>query len=252
MLIAGNWKMNTDVSSATELARNIVESLNEHETVAVAVCPPAINLADVARAIDGSSVHLGAQNMHFEDSGAFTGEVSADMLTAVGCRYVIIGHSERRQYFAETDESVNLKVRQATRRELIPIVCVGEHLGERQGGMARNVVSRQLSRGLEEVEITSGKDLVIAYEPVWAIGTGHTATPEQAQEMHADIRRLLTDQFGAETARQIKILYGGSMKPDNADELLRQPDVDGGLIGGASLRAESFISIIESAAAAND
>ncbi len=241
--------MNTDVSSAIELARNIVESLNEHEEVSVAICPPAVNLADVARAIDGSSVYLGAQNMHFEDAGAYTGEVSADMLTAVGCRYVIIGHSERRQYFAETDESVNLKVRRAVDRDLVPIVCVGEHLGERQSGAAHNVVARQISRGLEDVDIDSGRSLVIAYEPVWAIGTGHTATPEQAQEMHEHIRGLLSDQFGADTAGSIEILYGGSMKPDNADELLSQPDVDGGLIGGASLRAESFISIIESAAA---
>ena len=246
MLIAGNWKMNTDVSSAVELARNIVERLDEHEGVDVAVCPPAVNLADVARAIDGY-IYLGAQNMHFEERGAFTGEVSAEMLTAVGCRYVILGHSERRQYFGETDESVNLKVRRALQNELIPIICVGEHLGERQSGTAHNVVARQLNRGLEDIDVSDGRRLVVAYEPVWAIGTGHTATPEQAQEMHADIRTILAEHFGADVAGAIHILYGGSMNPENADELVGQADVDGGLIGGASLKAASFISIIETA-----
>ncbi len=247
MLIAGNWKMNTDVSSAVELARDIAESVGRHPNVDVVICPPAVNLADVAREIDGSSVVLGAQNMHFKDSGAFTGEISASMLTAVGCRFVILGHSERRQFFGETDEGVNLKAKQAIASGLIPIVCVGEHLSEREAGQAEDVVTRQVERGLHEVSVSDHHALVVAYEPVWAIGTGHTATTEQAQQMHAHIRTLLKKLYGDAVGASILILYGGSMKPDNADDLLRQPDVNGGLIGGASLRSESFISIIESA-----
>ncbi len=247
MLIAGNWKMNTDVSSAVELARDIAESIGRHPNVEVVICPPAVNLADVAREIDGSSLILGAQNMHYKDSGAFTGEVSAPMLSAVGCRFVILGHSERRQYFGETDEGVNLKAKQAVGSGLVPIVCVGEHLSEREAGQAEDVVTRQVRRGLEEVAAADSTALVVAYEPVWAIGTGHTATPEQAQQMHAHIRTLLKQLYGNQVGGTIRILYGGSMKPDNADELLRQEDVNGGLIGGASLRSESFISIIESA-----
>jgi triosephosphate isomerase len=247
MLIAGNWKMNTDVGAAVELAREIAGDIGNPSPVKVAVCPPAVNLSEVARAVNETALRIGAQNMFFEESGAFTGEISPPMLTAVGCHYVIIGHSERRQYFGEIDETVNRKTRKATEHGLVPIVCVGEHLSERDDGRAVDVVSRQVRAALEGVILATAEDLVIAYEPVWAIGTGRTATPVQAQEMHAHIRVLLRGQFGEAVGDAIEILYGGSMKPSNASELLSQKDVDGGLIGGASLSADSFVSIVDAA-----
>ena len=247
MLIAGNWKMHTDVGAAVELAREIAGDIGNPSPVKVAVCPPAVNLSEVARVVNETALRIGAQNMFFEESGAFTGEISPAMLTALGCRYVIIGHSERRQYFGELDETVNRKARKAVEHGLVPIVCVGEHLSDRDEGLAVDVVSRQVRAALAGVIVARADDLVIAYEPVWAIGTGRTASPEQAQEMHAHIRVLLRDQFGDVVGGAIEILYGGSMKPSNAEELLRQPDVDGGLIGGASLNADSFVSIVEAA-----
>ncbi len=239
--------MNTDVGAAVELAREIAGDVGNPAPVNVAVCPPAVNLSEVARAVNETALRIGAQNMFFEESGAFTGEISPAMLTAVGCHYVILGHSERRQYFGEIDETVNRKTRKAIEHGLTPIVCVGEHLKERDGGEAVDVVSRQVRAALEGVILAAAHDLVIAYEPVWAIGTGRTATPEQAQEMHAHIRVLLRDQFGQTVGDAIEILYGGSMKPSNALELLSQRDVNGGLIGGASLNADSFVSIVEAA-----
>ncbi len=239
--------MNTDVGAAVELAREIAGDIGNPAPVKVAVCPPAVNLSEVARVVNETALRIGAQDMFFEESGAFTGEISPVMLTAVGCEYVIIGHSERRQYFGEIDETVNRKVRKAIEHGLVPIVCVGEHLSERDEGRAVDVVSRQVRAALEGVMIARPDDLVIAYEPVWAIGTGRTATPDQAQEMHAHIRILLRDQFGESVGATVEILYGGSMKPSNAHELLSQKDVDGGLVGGASLNSDSFVSIVDAA-----
>lgn len=246
MLIAGNWKMNTDASSAVSLAEAIGREVGDDGGVDIAVCPPFITLDSVSVTLRGTAVRLGAQNMHQELEGAFTGEISAPMLKSVRCHYVILGHSERRQYFGETDESVNRKARVAMEHDLVPIVCVGETLEERKSGREQDVVRRQVTDALRGIEVGDPSDLVIAYEPVWAIGTGETASPQQAQDMHAFIRQLLQDQYGS-VAADIQILYGGSMKPANAEELLGQRDVDGGLIGGASLKAADFVAIIRSA-----
>ncbi|MDX1438368.1 MAG: triose-phosphate isomerase [Rubricoccaceae bacterium] len=248
MLVAGNWKMNTDLKSATRLASEVVRQTEvDSRTVQVTLCPPTVWLESVRECIRGSRVTLGAQNVHPADSGAFTGEVAAPMLSEIGCRFVIAGHSERRQYFAETDAFIGEKVRQVQKHGMVPILCVGESLTERESGHAETIVQRQLDGGLAGVRLESPENLVIAYEPVWAIGTGRTATPVQAQEIHAFIRRDLHARFG-NTGNEISILYGGSVKPDNAGELFSQPDIDGGLIGGASLSAESFASIVHSAA----
>jgi len=206
-----------------------------------------VNLDAVFDVLHGTPVRLGAQNMHDEISGAFTGEVAAPMLRAVGCHFVILGHSERRQYFGETDEGVNRKVKQAFAHRLVPIVCVGETLEERDRGDEARIVAGQLDGALAGVEPGSPQDLVVAYEPVWAIGTGRTATPEQAQEMHAMIRERLVGLYGERTGSEIDILYGGSMKPDNASSLLTMADVNGGLIGGASLKADQFAEIVRAA-----
>lgn len=242
--------MNTDLAAATKLAQDVVATVGDPGAVHVALCPPFISLDAVFGALRGSAVRLGAQNMHAADAGAYTGEIAASMLRSVGCDYVILGHSERRQYFGETDAGVNEKVKQAQANDLIPIICVGEMLDERKAGRERDVVQTQVVGALDGVAVDDPARLVIAYEPVWAIGTGETATPEQAQEMHAFIRGLLSDQYGQATARGIDILYGGSMKPGNAASLLQQPDVDGGLIGGASLKADAFGAIVSSAQAA--
>jgi triosephosphate isomerase len=249
MLIAGNWKMNTDLGGAVRLAEELVDLVKETGEVRVAVCPPFISLGSVSNVIAGSGIALGAQNLHYEDDGAYTGEISARMLLSVGCRYVIIGHSERRQYFSETDETVNRRVRKAMDAGLIPIVCVGETLDERDAGRENEVVGRQIDRGLNGIDVSDADRLVVAYEPVWAIGTGRNATPEQAQQMHAFIRTRLRALYGAAIADDVNILYGGSMKPSNSGELLAQQDVDGGLIGGASLKAADFAGIIASAPA---
>ncbi len=247
MLVAGNWKMHTDREEAIRLAKAVVAEVGDPGPVQVAVCPPFVNLEVVRQVIEGTPIRLGAQHMHHEEAGAYTGEVSASMLKSVGCRYVILGHSERRQYFGETDEGVNRKIKRALQYELIPIVCVGETLEERQAGQAAAVVERQVRAALDGVALHSAEALVIAYEPVWAIGTGHTATPDQAQEMHALIRRLLIDRYGEDIGRALHILYGGSVKPGNAADLFAQPDVDGGLIGGASLKAPDFAAIVRAA-----
>ena len=247
MLIAGNWKMNTGLAAATQLAQDVVVAVGDPGAVYVAVCPPFISLDAVFGALRGSEVRLGAQNMHHVDSGAYTGEVAAPMLRSVGCHYVILGHSERRQYFGETDAGVNAKVKQALAHGLIPIVCVGEVLEERKAGRERDVVQTQIVGALDGVSVDDPAQLVVAYEPVWAIGTGETATPEQAQDMHAFIRGFLGAQFGEAFARDVHVLYGGSMKPANAADLLKQTDVDGGLIGGASLKADAFAAIVQAA-----
>ena len=247
MLIAGNWKMNTDLPTARQLARAVISSVGKTRNVLVAVCPPLTNIDAVFSELHGSSVQLGAQNMMAGEFGAYTGEVSAPMLRAAGCRYVILGHSERRQYFHETNQIVNQKIQSAVASKLIPIVCVGESLEVREAGKAQDLVTEQLRTALDDVPIHSDVELVIAYEPVWAIGTGRTATPDQAQEMHAAIRAILVDLYGSETGRKVDILYGGSMNPGNAAELLSREDVGGGLIGGASLKAEEFAAIVHAA-----
>jgi triosephosphate isomerase len=247
-VIAGNWKMNKTSAEGVALAQEIAAAVGKQGAVEVVVCPPFTALESVGRVLEGSEVRLGAQNMHAEANGAFTGEVSAPMLRAIFATHVILGHSERRTLFGETDESVNRKVLAALKHQLRPIVCVGETLAEREAGATLKVVQTQLERGLEGVSRELAASLVIAYEPVWAIGTGKVATTEQAQEVHAFIRGLLVKLFGDAAAQRIRILYGGSMKPANAPELLAQKDIDGGLIGGASLEARSFLELVAAAA----
>lgn len=249
MLIAGNWKMNTDLAAASQLAQDVEAAVGDPGAVQVVVCPPFISLDAVFGALRGSKIQLGAQHMHHVDAGAYTGEVSAPMLRSVGCDYVILGHSERRQYFGATDPSVNARVKQALAHGLVPIVCVGETLDERQAGRERDVVQTQIAGAFDGVSVDDPARLVVAYEPVWAIGTGETATPEQAQQMHAFIRVQLRKPFGETFARDVHLLYGGSMKPNNAATLLLQQDVDGGLIGGASLKADAFAAIVRAAQA---
>jgi triosephosphate isomerase len=250
-LIAGNWKMNKTSSDAVSLARELVLSLGTQADVDVVICPPFTALEAVAGAIDGSLIKLGAQNMHFEPSGAFTGEISAPMLRALFATHVILGHSERRTLFGEGDELVNRKVLAALKHQLRPILCVGESLAEREAGQTLKVVQTQTERALEGVSRDMAASVVVAYEPVWAIGTGKVATAEQAQEVHGFIRGLLTKLQGEAVAQRIRVLYGGSMKPANAAELLTQKDIDGGLIGGASLEARSFVELVRAAAAAS-
>lgn len=245
--IAGNWKMNKTSSEAAALAKGVVEAVGKVESVDIAVCPTFTSLESASRELAGSTVKLGAQNMYFEKSGAFTGEISAAMLKELGCTYVILGHSERREYFKECDCLINKKVKAALEAGIKPILCVGETLGQREAGQTINVVSAQTKGGLESLTSEQAANVVIAYEPVWAIGTGKTATPEMAQEVHAEIRKVLAGMFGDETAEGMQILYGGSMKPENADQLLAQKDIDGGLIGGAALKADSFAALVKSA-----
>ncbi len=248
-LIAGNWKMNKTSADSTALVTDIVAAIGRQADVDVVVCPPFTSIESAGKALEGSTVKLGAQNMHPEASGAFTGEISAGMLRALFATHVILGHSERRAYFAETDAFINKKVIAALKNQLKPILCVGETLAEREAGSTLKVVQTQLEAGLEGVSKELAATVVIAYEPVWAIGTGKVATTEQAQEVHAFIRGLLVKLFGDAIAQKVRILYGGSMKPSNAPDLLAQKDIDGGLIGGASLEARSFVELITAAAA---
>jgi triosephosphate isomerase len=244
-IVAGNWKMNKTPAEAKLLIAGLRQLLgNGPWPVEVVVCPPFTSLAAAAEALAGSAIGLGAQNMHAAASGAFTGEISADMLRALGVGYVILGHSERRTLCGESDEDVNAKTRAALAAGLIPIVCVGETLAEREAGRTDSVVTRQVKGSLADLGPGIGR-CVVAYEPVWAIGTGRTATPAQAQEVHALIRRTLAELAGGQVANAMRIQYGGSMKPENAAELMAQPDIDGGLIGGAALKAESFHAIVK-------
>ena len=246
LLIAGNWKMNCGPAETSELLSGLKDQMPQiPKAVDVLVCPPEISLTTAASQLANSDIMYGAQNVHFEDNGAFTGEVSTAMLTEVGCHYVIIGHSERREYFVETDQMVNRKTVKALDAGLKPIICVGESLDQRKKDVHETMVAKQVQAALSEVDESVVDDVVIAYEPIWAIGTGETASPGQAQEMHAMIRNVISDLYDNKSAEAIRILYGGSMKPKNAEELLQQADVDGGLIGGASLKAESFTTIIE-------
>ena len=248
-LIAGNWKMNRTSADAVQLVKDIAVVSGKECNVDVVVCPPFTALESVARVLEGSVIKLGAQNMHPEASGAYTGEIAADMLRALFASYVILGHSERRSYFKETNTFINQKVLAALKNQLKPILCVGETLQERETGATLKIVQTQVEQGLQGVSKEIATNVGIAYEPVWAIGTGKVATTAQAQEVHAFIRSLLTMLFGEPIAQKIRILYGGSMKPANAPELLAQQDIDGGLIGGASLEARSFLDLIQAAAA---
>ena len=245
--IAGNWKMNKTAAEATALIDAIKAKVGSQDKVDVAVCPPFTALDAASKALAGSTIKLGAQNMHFEAHGAFTGEVAADMLKEFSCTYVILGHSERREYFKECNCLINKKVKAVLANGMKPILCVGEKLEEREAGKTLDIVSEQTVKGLEGISKEDAKNVVVAYEPVWASGTGKTATPAMAQEVHAAIRKVLADAFGADVADSIQILYGGSMKPENADALLAEKDIDGGLIGGAALKADSFVALIESA-----
>ncbi len=250
-LIAGNWKMNKTAADGVTLTRDIIEVVGREASVDIVLCPPYTALESVAKLLEGQAVKLGSQNMHPEKSGAYTGEVSAEMLRALFVTHAILGHSERRTYFAETDAFINKKVLAALANQLKPILCVGETLAEREAGSTLAVVKRHVEGGLQGVTKEQITSVIIAYEPVWAIGTGKVATTEQAQEVHAYIRDLLTKLYGEPLAQKVRILYGGSMKPSNAPELLAQKDIDGGLIGGASLEARSFIDLVKAAVAAS-
>jgi len=246
-IIAGNWKLNKTISEAVALTTALKALIADDTGVEIIVAPPFTALSAVSDAIADSNVRLAAQDVYSEDSGAFTGEVSAPMLKDAGCDYVIIGHSERRLYFGETNDSVNQKVKAALAHDLKPIICVGEQLEEREAGQTEAVIENHVTGGIAGLSAADLSSCVIAYEPVWAIGTGKTATPAQAQEVHNFIRSLLTKAYSAEVASQIGIQYGGSVKPENAAELMAQPDVDGALVGGASLEAESFAQIVKNA-----
>lgn len=246
-IVAGNWKMNKTVAEAIDLANDIKRDLADCADVDVVLCPPFTALKAVSDAITGTHVDLGAQNMHWEASGAYTGEVAPGMLRELFCHYVILGHSERRQYFHETDETVNRKVKAALAANLHPIVCVGELLEDRDGGRTEAVVEKQLRGSLAGLSTREWLDVIVAYEPVWAIGTGRTASPEQAQDVHAFIRGIIKSMADEAVSQAVRIQYGGSMKPSNARELMGQPDIDGGLIGGAALEARSFVEIVKAA-----
>jgi triosephosphate isomerase len=244
--IAGNWKMYTTAATAERLAQAVVDGLGDEARVSIAICPPFPYLDLVGKILKGSPIALGAQNLFPEKEGAFTGEVSPTMLLDLGCKYVILGHSERRHTLGESDAFINKKVRVALAAGLDVILCVGETLGEQESGRTKAVLDRQLTQGLADVSADSLARLSIAYEPVWAIGsTGHHATPQQAQESHSVIRHRFGRMFGERSAEAVVIQYGGSVKPENAAGLLRQPDVDGALIGGASLNAEQFLAIVQ-------
>lgn len=258
--VAGNWKMNLDLAAARALVSELRTRLSAAPPVDVAVCPPSVYLFPMARAVADSPIRLGAQNCYSETSGAFTGEISAAMVRETGCAYVILGHSERRhtigptdadgRVHGESDAMIAAKCRAAISAGLVPILCVGETLTQRDRGETEAVLSSQMAGSLEGVRIGSGSDIVVAYEPVWAIGTGRNATPEQAQEAHRNIRALLAERFGRPIADAVRIQYGGSVKPENAATLMSCPDVDGALVGGASLKATDFAAIIDAAARA--
>ncbi|MBF0485457.1 MAG: triose-phosphate isomerase [Candidatus Omnitrophica bacterium] len=244
-IIAGNWKMFKTVNEAVELVNGLKREVSDITAVDVVVCPTFVNLAVVADMLVDNNIKLGAQNLFWENEGAFTGEVSAPMLKAVGVEYVIIGHSERRQYFHETNDTVNKRLKSALKAGLLPIVCVGENLAEREGGKTFDVVKDHITGSLAGLSPEDMGKVVVAYEPVWAIGTGKTATSAQAQEVHKFIRETLTKMFGGAVADGVRIQYGGSVKPENTADLMFQPDIDGALVGGASLKVDSFAAIVK-------
>jgi triosephosphate isomerase len=244
-LIAGNWKMYKTPQEAADTAKQLVEQVREVADVDIMIAPPFTALESVSRMIKNSPVALGAQNLYWEDEGAYTGEISAPMLKSAGCQYAIIGHSERRQYFGETDKTVNQKIQAAIQVGLKPVFCIGETEQEREAEQTLSVLDKQVRKGLERLLPEQLDALIIAYEPVWAIGTGKTATEDQAQEVHQFIRSLIEKSFGNDLSKSIRILYGGSVKPDNILNLMAMPDIDGALVGGASLSADSFSRIIK-------
>ena len=247
VIIAGNWKLNKTSREAMILVEELKREVVDVQGVDIVVCPPFTALESVSEALTETNIATGAQNLYWADSGAFTGEVSAPMLKDFGVQYVIIGHSERRQYFGETNETVNKRLRAALNHALTPIVCVGENLAERESNKTFDVIKNHCEGSLSGLTAEEVAKIVLAYEPVWAIGTGKTATPQQAQEVHAFIRQLLGKMFGAEAAQRVRIQYGGSVTPENIASLIVQPDIDGALVGGASLKAASFAAIVKSA-----
>jgi triosephosphate isomerase len=245
-LIVANWKMNKTIGESVEFVEEFIPLVSGVEDVDMALAPSFVSMMHVSKALQGSPVGLAAQNMHWEEEGAYTGEISSVMLRETGCSYVILGHSERRQFFGEGDGEVSRKVQAALREGIIPILCVGETLGDRDYGKTFDTVGGQLTGGLADVVLQSGQELVLAYEPVWAIGTGKTASPEEAQEVHSFARNQLAGIFGNEVAGSIRILYGGSVKAENTGALMNMADIDGGLVGGASMQPDSFAGIIRS------
>ena len=247
IVIAGNWKMYKSNSEAKELVEELKNKTNDIIKTRMIVCPPYTALSIAAELVKGTNIQVGAQNMYWEQQGAFTGEISTEMIKSTGATFVLIGHSERRQFFGEIDETVNKKLKAALQSGLNPIVCIGETLEERESGVTNDVVGKQVEKALADISTESMKKVVLAYEPIWAIGTGKTATPEQAQDVHKFIRSILFRLYNTEVGNEIVIQYGGSVKPENATELLSQPDIDGALVGGACLKAESFSEIIKAA-----
>ena len=246
-IIAGNWKMNNDLSATKNLISNLAKSLNNNENCDVIICPPFTSLSESNSQIKNTVIKLGAQNMYFENDGAYTGEISAQMLKSTGCEFVILGHSERRAIFNESDSLINKKIKKAISSGLKPIFCVGETLEQREKGVTKDIIKTQVTEGLKDISSEEIKTVIIAYEPVWAIGTGKNATPGQAQEVHEFIRLLIKEKYSENVSENMIIQYGGSVKPDNAKELLSQKDIDGALAGGASLKADSFLGIIRAA-----
>ena len=243
-VIAGNWKMNKTNTEAVEMLTELKELVKGIDNVGIIIGAPFTALSDAVKAVKGSNIAIAAENVYPKDSGAYTGEVSPVMLKSIGVEYVILGHSERREYFKESDEFINEKVKAVLAAGMLPILCIGEKLEERESGKTAEVTETQIRGGLKDLTAEEAKKVIVAYEPVWAIGTGRTATPEMAQETHRQVRDVLVSMFGNETAEEMIIQYGGSMKPDNAVELLAQKDIDGGLIGGASLKASSFAELV--------
>jgi triosephosphate isomerase len=244
-LMAANWKMYKNPDQTRQFFRDFVPMVAGHHRDEIVVCPPYVNLHAALEGAKGSQVAIGAQDVYWKDEGAFTGEITSPMLTAIGCTHVIIGHSERRQYFGETDDTVNLKLKAALEHGLTPIACVGEVLEEREAGLTEDVLRRQCVRAFHALSAKKAAKLVIAYEPVWAIGTGKTATPEMASDAHIIIRGEAAKAFGDEFASQLRILYGGSVKPENANALMSEEEIDGALVGGASLEPRSFAAIVK-------
>ena len=244
-LMAGNWKMHKTIPEAIAMVKELKPLVADVKDVDILICPVFTAVYPLANELKGSNIKVGAQNVYWEPKGAFTGEIAVNMLTDAGCSFVIIGHSERRQYFGETDETVNKRTKAALAAGLIPIVCVGETLQERESNHTFKVIEKQVKDGIKNFSKEEAEKIVIAYEPVWAIGTGKTATPQQAQEVHEFIRKIYSQMYGNEAGGKVRILYGGSVKPDNVSELMKQPDIDGGLVGGASLEAASFAKLVK-------
>ena len=242
-IIAGNWKMNKTISEGVALISEIKDVANNTDVEAV-VCVPYISLQAAKKELEGSKVKLGAQNMHWEESGAFTGEISPLMLKEIGVDYVVLGHSERRQYFNETDETVNKKIKAALSHDIKPILCIGETLEQRENGEAKDVIKSQILKAIEEIDANDMAKIVVAYEPIWAIGTGKTSSSEDANEMISFIRVALEEKYGEDTSEEVRIQYGGSVKPNNVSEIMSQSDIDGALVGGASLKAEDFTQLV--------